>query len=73
MKEEIPAGFKIAIKIPLPKNHNGKKSGFDDHRGISLLPAFDKILQRIILNRMQSIPGTQIHSLQGLIKKNKMH
>ena len=71
MKEETPAGFKIAIQIPLPKNHNGKKSGFDDHRGISLLPAFDKILQRIILNGMQSIPGTQIHSLQGAYQKEQ--
>ena len=71
MKEEIPASFKIAIKIPLPKSHNGKKSGFDDHRGISLLPAFDKILQRIILNRMQLIPGIQIHSLQGAYQKEQ--
>ena len=71
MKEEIPASFKIAIKIPLPKSHNGKKSGFDNHRGISLLPAFDKILQRIILNRMQLIPGTQIHSLYGAYKKKQ--
>ena len=69
MKEEIPASFKIAIKIPLPRSHNGKKSALDDHRGISLLPAFDKILQRIILNRMQLISGTQIHSLQGAYQK----
>ena len=71
VKEEIPASFKIAIKIPLPKSHNGKKSGFDDHRCISLLPAFDKILQRTILNRMQSIPGIQIHSLPGAYKKEQ--
>ena len=70
-KEEIPASFKIAVKIPLPKSQNGKKSGFDDHRGISLLPAFDKILQRIILNRMQLIPGIQIHSLQGAYQKEQ--
>ena len=71
MKEEISASFKIVIKIHLPKSHNGKKSGFDDHRGISPLPAFDKILQRIILKRIQLIPGTQIHSLQGAYKKEQ--
>ena len=71
MEEEIPACFKIAIKIPIPKSHNGKNSGFDDHRGISLLPAFDKILQRIILNRIQSLPPTQIHSLQGAYQKEQ--
>ena len=71
MEEEIPACFKIAIKIPIPKSHNGKNSGFDDHRGISLLPAFDKILQRIILNRIQSLLPTQIHSLQGAYQKEQ--
>ena len=71
MEEEIPACFKIAIKIRIPKSHNGKNSAFDDHRGISLLPAFDKILQRIILNRIQSLPPTQIHSLQGAYQKEQ--
>ncbi|CAB4019989.1 Hypothetical predicted protein [Paramuricea clavata] len=70
-EEKIPASFKIAIKIPIPKSHNAKNSGFDDHRGISLLPAFDKILQRIILNRIQSLPPTQIHSLQGAYQKEQ--
>jgi hypothetical protein len=57
--------------MTIPKSHNGKNSGFDDHRGISLLPAFDKILQRIILNRIQSLPPTQIHSLQEAYQKEQ--
>ncbi|CAB4033384.1 Hypothetical predicted protein, partial [Paramuricea clavata] len=69
--EEIPDYFKIAIKIPIPTSHNGKNSGFDDHRGIRLLPAFDKISQRIILNRIQSFPPTQVHSLQGTNRKEQ--
>jgi hypothetical protein len=61
--------FKIAIKIPIAKSHNGKNSGFDDHRGISLLPAFDKILPRIILNRIQSLHKSIVS--RELTKKNK--
>lgn len=38
---------------------------FDDHRGISLLPVLDKILQRLVLNRILKQPNSRIHRLQG--------
>lgn len=63
--EYIPASFKLAIKIPIPKGSNQQTHTFDDYRGISLLPVLDKILQRIILNRILKRSKTAIHCLQG--------
>lgn len=70
-EEQIPESFKIAIKIPIPKGRKKQARGFDEHRGISLLPVFDKILQRLILNRIQMRPSTPIHFLQGAYQKGQ--
>ena len=50
--ESIPACFKLALKIPIPKGGGKRSQTFDDHRGISLLPVLDKILQKLVLNRI---------------------
>ena len=69
--EYIPSSFKLAIKVPIPKGSNQQGRTFDDHRGISLLPVVDKILQRIILNRISKRPKTAIHCLQGAYQKQQ--
>ena len=57
--EYIPKHFKIGFKIPIPKRGKYCASKFDDHRGITLLCSFNKIFERLVLNRLQ-------------IKQNKM-
>lgn len=69
--EYIPASFKLAIKVPIPKGGNKQSRTFDDSRGISLLPVLDKILQRIILNRISKRPKSVIHCLQGAYQKQQ--
>ena len=45
--ESILISFKLEIKIPIPKGSKNSRT-FDDHRGISLLPSVNKILERIV-------------------------
>lgn len=71
VSEYIPASFKIGIKIPIPKGKKKQAKTFDDYRGISLLPVLDKILQRLVLNRIQNFPSTPIHGLQGAYQKEQ--
>lgn len=63
--EYIPSSFKLAVKIPIPKGGKAFACTFDDHRGISLLTTFNKIMERIILLRIQQKPQCIPHSLQG--------
>ena len=62
--EYISLSFKLAVKVPFPKDITGKKT-FDNHRGISLMPVLDKILQKLVLNRILAVPDCKIHRLQG--------
>lgn len=68
--EEIPKSFKLAIKIPIPKKNKEVRS-FDNHRGISLLTSFNKVLERIVLSRLQKNPNNSHHSLQGGYQKEQ--
>ena len=63
--EYVPTCFKLAFKIPIPKGNAKHSKTFDDHRGISLLPVLDNILQRLVLNRILKQPISRIHRLQG--------
>jgi hypothetical protein len=69
-REEIPSSFKLAVKIPIPKG-NKKTHMFDDHRGISLLPGINKVLERIVLSRLQKQQNCHHHPLQGGYKKQQ--
>ena len=62
--EEIPKSFKMAIKIPIPKGNKTSRT-FDDHRGISLLPCINKMLERIVLSRLQKEEKYSHQPLQG--------
>jgi hypothetical protein len=62
--EHIPLSFKLAVKVPIPKDITGNKT-FDNHRGISLMPVLDKILQKLVSNRILAVPNCKIHRLQG--------
>jgi hypothetical protein len=44
--------WEMAIKIPFPKGNRTSRT-FDDHRGNSLLPSIHKMLERIVLSRLQ--------------------
>jgi sarcosine oxidase/L-pipecolate oxidase len=68
--EKNPVCFKLAIKIPIPKG-NKKSRSFDDHRGISLLPSINKILERIVLSRLLKEPKYLHHPLQGGYQKQQ--
>jgi hypothetical protein len=68
--EKIPVCFKLAIKIPIPKGNKNSRS-FDDHRGISLLPSINKILERIVLSRLLREPKYLHHPLQGGYQKQQ--
>lgn len=61
----IPSSFKLAVKIPIPKGGKVFAWTFDDHRGISLLTTFNKILERIVLQRIYTKPRCNLHFLQG--------
>ena len=69
-REEIPSSFKLAVKIPIPKG-NKKGKMFDDHRGISLLSCINKVLERIVLSRLQRQHNCQHHPLQGGYQKHQ--
>jgi hypothetical protein len=62
--EEIPKSFKMAIKIPIPKGNKTSRT-FDDHRGISLFPCINKVLERIVLSRLQKEEKYSHQPLQG--------
>ena len=62
-RKEIPNSFKLAVKILIPKG-NKKGKMFDDHRGISLLFCINKVLERIVLSRLQRQQNCQHHPLQ---------
>jgi hypothetical protein len=63
--EYIPRQFKLGIKIPIPKGGKSCASKFDDHRGITLLCTFNKIFERLVLNRLQNKIRCRPHPLQG--------
>ena len=60
--EHIPLSFKLAVKVPIPKDITGK---IIIACGISLMPVLDKILQKLVLNRILAVPDCKIHRLQG--------
>ena len=68
--EKNPVCFKLAIKIPIPKGNKNSRS-FDDHRGISLLPSINKILERIVLSRLLRELKYLHHPLQGGYQKQQ--
>ncbi len=70
-REEIPNSFKLAVKIPIPKG-NKKGKMFDDHRGISLLSCINKVLERIVLSRLQRQQTVSIIHSRVDIKNTKM-
>lgn len=70
-REYIPWSFKLGVKIPIPK---GRKTGvytFDDYRGISLLTSFNKIMERLVLLRIQKKPKCTLHNLQGAYRSEQ--
>ena len=69
-REEIPGSFKLAVKIPILKS-NKKTHTFDDHRGISLLSSINKVLERLVLSRLQKQPRCQPHLFQGGYQKQQ--
>ncbi|CAB4017039.1 Hypothetical predicted protein [Paramuricea clavata] len=62
--EDIPRQFKLGIKIPIPKGGKSCASKFDDHRGITLLCTFNKVFERLVLNRLQNKIRCRPHPLQ---------
>ena len=67
--EYIPSAFKLAIKIPVPKSGKAFACTFDDYRGISLLTSFNKILERLILSRINQKSLYRLHELQGAYRR----
>lgn len=68
-REYIPWSFKLGVKIPIPK---GRKTGvytFDDYRGISA--SFNKIMERLVLLRIQEKPKCTLHNLQGAYRSEQ--
>ena len=63
--EYIPLSFKLAVKIPIPKGGKTLACTFDDYRGISLLTTFNKILERLVLSRINQKSKCGLHILQG--------
>ena len=63
--EYILSSFKLAVKLPIPKGGKIFACTFDDHRGISLLTTFNKILERLVLSRINQKPNCNLHTLQG--------
>ena len=63
--EYIPSSFKLAVKIPIPKSGKGFACTFNDHRGISLLTSFNKILKRLVLTIINKKSSCCLHPLQG--------
>ena len=50
----VPAAFREAVIVALPKKHNAKE--LNDHRGITLLSVAGKVLCRVILDRGRNAP-----------------
>ena len=63
-REEIPDSFKLAVKIPILKSIK-KMHMFDDHCRISSLSFINKILEHIVLSRLDP------HLLQGGYQKQQ--
>ena len=53
-EEKEPSDWKGAIQIPIYKN-KGDKKRCDNFRGITLLPVMEKVVMKIILNRLVKI------------------
>ena len=70
IEEHIPRSFKLAIKIPIPKDCKEDMS-FDNSRGISLLTTFNKILENITLQRLNKKYSGCIEGLQGAYQKQQ--
>jgi hypothetical protein len=70
IEEYIPSSFKLAIKIPIPKDSK-ENTSFDNSRGISLLTTFNKILENITLRRINSKHNGCIDELQGAYQKQQ--
>ena len=69
-RKEIPDSFKLAAKIPIIKSNKNTYT-FDDHRGISLLSSINKVLERILLSRLQKQLKCHPNLLQGGYQKQQ--
>jgi len=64
--ECVPKMFKIGIIIPIPKNEKDRTIQ-DNYRGITLMPVMAKLLEKWMMNRIESWAKDNeiIHQLQG--------
>lgn len=69
IQEEIPAEWKEGYLIKLPKK--GDLSNCSNYRGITLLSIPGKVFNRILLNRMKDIVGTQLRDQQAGFRKER--
>jgi endonuclease/exonuclease/phosphatase family metal-dependent hydrolase len=67
----IPNAFKVGLLIPLYKGHRKPKDNRDSYRGVTLLPAMNKILEKCILVRLEPFLERQHvpHPLQHACRK----
>ena len=64
--EYIPNNFKLGLIVPIPKGQKNRLHQ-DNHRGISLLPVFSKIYEKVLYNRTLAWArkNNLLHHLQG--------
>ena len=77
LSEAFPEEFSDGIMVQIPKKGNLKN--FDNWRGIFVLPAFSKIISKVILDRIKdhlysTIPGSSyvdhINTLRLIIEQS---
>ena len=64
---EVPSDWCDAVLMPLPKN--GNLSHCDNWRGISLLDVVEKVVARVLLERLQKLAEDQLPASQCGFRK----
>ena len=70
-KEEVPAQWKGGIVIKLPKK--GDLRDCNTYRGIMLLSVPDKVLNRVLLERMKEAVDPKLRDQQAGFRRNRPH
>ena len=70
-KEEVPAQWKGGIVIKLPKK--GYLRDCNNYRGIMLLSVPDKVLNRVLLERMKEAVDPKLRDQQAGFRRNRPH
>ena len=70
-KEEVPAQWKGGIVIKLPKK--GDLRDCNNYRGIMLLSVPDKVLNRVLLERMKEAVDPKLRDQQAGFRRNRPH